>query len=261
MKRLIAFLFLLLMNEITIGQAENGNNICLKPQIPAGFIYGEEEMNEFISNNLIVPLVARTYGINGDVVLQFVIDTTGGIGDIIVINEYVDLGVALYVREKYGSENFKGFFSDEGKRVVKLMSGLFIPAMDSGKKVSSAQVLTLKFHTKQYDDNKRTVRILKANQTDILYWNFGTYTKEEPDYARLRYDLGVAKMNENKNDVACRYFEESLRFNPKYVDALYNLGVAYIKSGRKADACKVWEKASELGDSEAGSLFNQFCNQ
>jgi hypothetical protein len=99
MTKIIALILFILVNEIAIGQIKQADDICLKPQVPAEFIYGPEEMNNFISNNLIVPIVARTYGINGDVELQFEIDTAGIIGEIIVIYEYVDLGVALYVRE------------------------------------------------------------------------------------------------------------------------------------------------------------------
>lgn len=252
-------LFLLVYN-ITIGQTGKDDGICLKPQVPAEFIFGLEEMNEFISNNLIVPRDARFYGINGEVKLQFLIDTAGGVGDIIVVDEYIDLGVALYVKEKYGSENFKGFFSDEGKRVVTLMNGLFVPAKDSGKVVCSPQEIMLKFRTRQYDENKRQERKVKANQSsEFITWNFGMFTREELDYSRIRYDYGVAKMQENKTLIACKYFEESIRINPLSIDALYNLGVSYIKLGRVDDACRVWEKASGLGDAEAGSLFNQFC--
>jgi tetratricopeptide (TPR) repeat protein len=98
-----------------------------------------------------------------------------------------------------------------------------------------------------------------SSSKDPFPWEFGTYTREEPDYAMLRYNKGVEKLQANKIEIAGKYFEESIRFNPLFIDALFNLGVVYKRMDRIDDACSMWLKASRLGDAEAGSLYNQNC--
>ncbi|HPI87535.1 MAG TPA: hypothetical protein PLR01_14270 [Bacteroidales bacterium] len=258
LKYLIIFLLTIIGEQMTCAQNLNPG-ICLNPEINAEFKYGAEELNSFIANNLIVPYKARYYGINGDVELLYIVDTLGNIGEITVKIENIDLGPALYAREGFGNESFSGFFSNEAIRVIRLLSGLYKPALHQGMKVSSWLSITLSFKTKQYDENERQVRVDKASKVKRIEWNFGIYTQEEPDYALIRYDLGVLKMEENKLEIACKYFEEALRMKSDYVDALFNLGIAYARLQQTEKACQMWLKARDLGDQEAGRILDDYC--
>lgn len=251
----------LVLSSPLCAQKADPESVHINPQIQAEFIYGPDEMSSFIANNIIVPKTARYYGINGDVKLKFNVDHAGEINEIEILQEDIDLGVALKATENSGVEDFSGFFSKEAVRVVSLMSGLFTPAMDSGKYVSSIQVITVIFRTKQYEDNERDYRVLKGNRNVRDFkWQFGTYTKEEPDYAKDRYNVGVYKLQSRMPEIASRYFEEAIRFDGDYMDAYYNLGIAYKQLSKMDQACKMWVRAQQLGDPEAGFLLDDYCN-
>ena len=89
--------------------------------------------------------------------------------------------------------------------------------------------------------------------------NFGTHTKDEPDYSIERYNNGIKKLQENKPEIACKYFEESVRLNPKFIDGYYNLGLVYKKLSRLEESCEAWKTGYQLGDSEEGSLYERYC--
>jgi tetratricopeptide (TPR) repeat protein len=259
--KLKIILLQLFISGLSFGQVNKPDSIYIKPQIPAEFIYGNEELNDFISNNIIVPFKARYYGINGEIILHFMIDTVGNVKDVTVIHENIDLGKALRLKEYANVEDYKGFFSNDSKRVVSLLSGLYKSAKNNGNNVNSAQEITINIKTPQYEDNLKVFETQKYDKLNHDYWwHFGTFTNENPDYPVLRYSTGVIKMQENKPEIACKYFEEAIRMNPEYIDSYYNLGVMYKKLQRINDACKMWNKASLLGDSESNSLIIKYCH-
>jgi tetratricopeptide (TPR) repeat protein len=260
MKYLILAL-LISASNLSSGQTRQSDSIYTNPQVPAKFLYSPEEQSAFISSNLIVPESARYYGINGDVTLTYVIDTLGDVVDGWMVTENLDFGNVLDLQEEVSEKELKGYFSNEALRVANLMSGLFEPAMDQGRKVTTAQNITLLFRTKQYEDNERDFRVQKNSQTDyrMVKFNFGTYTKEEPDYSLDRYNHGVKKMQEGKLDMSCIYFEEAVRMNPQNVDALYDLGIVYLKLSKTNEACLAWDLARQLGDNEARYLMEKYC--
>ena len=263
-KEIITCMLLLIAN-LLIAQSKDIDSIYINPEMQAKFKYSDEELNQFISVNLIVPYEARYYGANGEVELHYVIDTNGRIVDIKVNREVVDPAKGVDIKKYIKDEEVKGFFSTEAKRVVMLLDKLYFPAKHNGHNVNSALSIKLKFSTKQYDENERAFhqqkRYLRNNPYYIMKFNFGTYTINQPDYSQIRYDYGVAKMSENKIEIACKYFEEAIRLNSKYVDAYYNLGIACIKLNKVTEACEAWNKCMQLGDTGTQELISRYCNK
>jgi Ca-activated chloride channel homolog len=96
----------------------------------AEYIGGEKAMKEFIKANLVYPAEAKKNGVSGKLYLQFTIDALGNISDIKVIKS---LGSGC---------------DEEAIRVVKLMSGKWIPSKQNGVSISSTYYLPIKFTLK-----------------------------------------------------------------------------------------------------------------
>lgn len=84
-------------------------------------------MNQLIIQNLKYPKKALKKGIQGLVVVQFVVDKTGAISDVQVV-------------KKVSPE-----IDAESLRVVQLMAGKFNPARMEGKPVSFRYTLPIRF--------------------------------------------------------------------------------------------------------------------
>ena len=251
-------LFLLLFISISVtGQNFSPDSIYLSPEIPAKFKYGDEELKTFIASALKVPFISNYYGINGEVNLTFTVDTLGKIKNIKVNKEIIDPG-KIWLNKDVHEEDVSGLFSDESKRIVLLLNGLYKPALNKGIPVSSLQTLSLTFTTLQYKKNEHDYQ--KQFHKGKIEFHFGAY---KDDYNKsldtILFNNGVLKLKNNKAELACLYFEEAIGTNPDYLDAYYNLGVAYLNLKKFIMACEAWKECKKLGDKEVQELIDKYC--
>ncbi|MBI2624122.1 O-antigen ligase family protein [Candidatus Parcubacteria bacterium] len=68
-----------------------------------------------------------------------------------------------------------------------------------------------------------------------------------PGRAPLYYELGQAKMSQQKFDEGVAAFREAVKLAPNVMEAHWNLGAALLVSGREAEGYGEFQKASELG--------------
>jgi len=90
----------------------------------------EKKLLEFIYSNIQYPSIARENGIEGNIVVQFVVDQEGKIGNVEILR------------------NLGGGLGEETIRVVKLMNDLpqrWSPGKQRGKAVKVAYILPVKF--------------------------------------------------------------------------------------------------------------------
>lgn len=88
------------------------------------FVGGQKALEEFIEKNLVYPEATKSNGLTGKVIVEFYVGTDGAITDIRI----------LHSLDEYTTR--------EVIRVVKLMSGKWIPAEENGKKVKARVVLS-----------------------------------------------------------------------------------------------------------------------
>ncbi|MGO3182625.1 MAG: hypothetical protein ACTIJ9_07310 [Aequorivita sp.] len=56
-------------------------------------------------------------------------------------------------------------------------------------------------------------------------------------------------------------YEKTIELNPEHVDALMKCAILYGKNNKREMACEYSKRACELGNGEACSGNNKFCNQ
>lgn len=85
-------------------------------------------------------------------------------------------------------------------------------------------------------------------------WYYGAYT---PDFEAMALNnLGVAKMAQEQNIEATRYFEQALSIDTTYAKPHHNLAILAAADGDKISAQEHFQKAVDLGYD--GGSFDQF---
>lgn len=87
-----------LLNKVNIEEAVTGKMTQSYPEFPGG----EEAMMVFIKDNIVYPEVAREAGIQGRVIVQFIVGTDGTISDIKVlrrVHEVLDTAAVRLVKK------------------------------------------------------------------------------------------------------------------------------------------------------------------
>jgi TonB family protein len=103
------------------------NIIFTKAEIPAAYPGGIPGWSKYLGKNLHYPDEAVNKGIQGTVVVQFIVDIEGNLSEIEVVS---------------GPE--KGGLKEEAIRVIA-QSGKWIPAMQNGRKVKSYKKQPMNF--------------------------------------------------------------------------------------------------------------------
>ena len=122
---LFCFSFLAIAQEGR-GKGENSEDVYIVVEMPPQFPGGEEKMMQYIAKKIEYPREARENGIQGRVVIQFVIDEKGRVTDAKVIK-----GIG------YGCD-------EEALRVVNKMPK-WTPGAQRGKIVKVRYVLPINF--------------------------------------------------------------------------------------------------------------------
>lgn len=163
-----------------------GNNVVLPvdklPQYPGG----EEALMAFLSANVIYPTEAAEMGIQGRVIVMFVVDTSGNVPHAEIM------------------QSVDSLLDAEALRVVKLLKG-WTPAKKNGKAVDTWMALPVVFRLKKEQTKRKYV--WEAEPIDSLAYE-------------QMMNLGLKAQSENNLPHAKAYFKEAYHINPYSIDPL-----------------------------------------
>ncbi len=206
------------------------------------FIYGENELDSFIQDNLCNPFDLREMGITCETEVAFTIDTLGMVRNITIIKTDLN-GVSRNKNPLLDRrDGTKLMLESEVKRVINLSSGLWIINPEDYKK-EWRKTMHIKFDPDQFSKNGISSQKIRL-----------------PEDASRYYNNGVKKLQEKKPILAIRYLERSLQLKED-VDTYYNLGIAFFKIRALEKACENWKNAKKLGDPEVINLINKHCEK
>jgi protein TonB len=97
------------------------------PEIPASFPGGEKELMKWLSGNLVYPVLAIEKGMEGQVIVRFVVGPDGSVGNVEILRRSVDPSL-----------------DKEAVRVVKKMPK-WLPGKQNGKAVYAYYTLPVRF--------------------------------------------------------------------------------------------------------------------
>jgi TonB family protein len=103
-------------------------NVVLYVDQQAKFKYGNDSLRNFIYDNVQYPENAREHGISGEVIVLFIVEIDGSISNV-------------NIERSSGNTEL----NEEAKRLVKLLSGKFNPAMKNGQPVRAYARLPIVF--------------------------------------------------------------------------------------------------------------------
>ncbi len=95
---------------------------------PAQFKYGNDSLGQILWQNVEYPDSLSELGISGKTIVQFIVERDGTISNV-----------------KIAKSSGQKLFDNEAQRVIKLLSGLFIPAQVNGRPVRSYCQLPISF--------------------------------------------------------------------------------------------------------------------
>lgn len=117
-----------------------------QPRFPGG----EKALLEYFSKNLRYPELAEKYGVEGNVIMSFIVDTDGKISGISASDCTIErfnttkFSLETEAKQKELKEQFALLFAKEGARVVRSMPN-WEPGMLNGKKVRVRYHLPIRF--------------------------------------------------------------------------------------------------------------------
>ena len=123
--------------------------ICLVPSVPQ-YPGGEEALKKFLKKNLKYPEQADQYGVEGSVVINFIVDTDGSIKDISATDCIIErfnttkFSQETVSKQKELKELFAKLFAKEGARAVRKMPK-WTPGTIDGKAVKTSYRLPIHF--------------------------------------------------------------------------------------------------------------------
>lgn len=250
-KRVVYILFLTLVCFQGFSQSNN----CNAAYVPPKFVYSNAELDSFINDNFIIPLVAQTYGIKASIKTSFIVDSLGAVKDVFV--SHVELGYFMLHEDEEGTfDAIRKMFLSEAERVILFTDGLWTPANCNGKSISDTIKKDFEIVPENYkkrEKDSKTTYALGANAVGGVFENVTYKTPEK------YYNNGVKKLMQKKYDIAAKYFKEAIEYKSDYTDAYYDLGIAELKLNNLKAACAAWSKAADNGDADSKDLIKQFC--
>jgi tetratricopeptide (TPR) repeat protein len=230
-------------------------DIAPKPNAVAEFKHGEHGFEYFVKKNMVIPKLARFYGVNGTADVEVTVDTAGNVISVRGLRESMDFSGGLDTSLMDFERNLMGQFALEAERLLWMTSGYWQPALtDSTPRVSS-QVLSFEFNTRQFEEN------LRASQAGNLP-QYGKYDTLQADPTAVNfYKTGTMLLTKGYYTDAVKFLTASTRANGIMADAWFNLGLARTKLKQNAQACDAFTRAAKLGDEEAKELAKDLCEQ
>ena len=138
MKRIILSLMLVALTMTAV--AQNSKNVE-NPQFPGGL----EALAQFLVDNVKYPEVAEAYGVEGKVVMDFVVEKDGSLSEIAAHDCKIErfnttkFSQETEARQKELKEQFAKLFAKEGARVIRMM-----PQWTPGK--ADGKIVRMKLH-------------------------------------------------------------------------------------------------------------------
>lgn len=221
----------------------------------ATFKGGEESFSAFVQKNMVLPKLARYYGINAQADIEVTIDTAGNIISTRPLTESIDLNSGIDTTLQNYRAELSGMFVMEAERIIWLSNKKWeISDPKETGKFAATQVLNFDFITKQYDDNKSQLEAgkkLELGKFDLI--------KDDPSAANF-YQMGTWLLTQGYYTDAARFLNTSIRIDKSQPDSWFNLGLAYRAVKRYDKACTSFKRASELGDQEATEMLRKMCD-
>jgi len=219
----------------------------------ATFQHGEQGFAYFVKRNMVIPKLARYYGINGSADIEVTIDTAGQVISVRGITESMDFSNGLDTSLMNFEQELMGFFALEAERLLWMTSGYWNAAVKDSIKQVSTQVLTFDFNTQQFDANEQA---FSANIA-ISYGEFDTLTLD-PSAGNF-YQTGTNLLTKGYYTDAVKFLTASIRIDGTKPDSWFNLGLARRKLQQNELACQAFQRAAKLGDLEASRLEKELC--
>jgi len=179
--------------------------------IPPQFKEGEPW--QFLAKNMRYPNEARENCITGVVIVKFVLDTIGNLDSINV------------------DHSIHPLLDKEAIRVVKMMSGKWVPGKINDKPVRVKLTLPMKFSIQNYGCQ------------DFEYF----------------YNQGVDYYNKGKMDKALSNFAFAINLNPHDVEVLMKIALIKISQNDFQSACIFLNEIKEIGKQDADTLLLKYC--
>lgn len=221
----------------------NEEVILVPDQMPQ-FVYGANELNKFLEENLILTDTLKKDTIDRIVYCSFIIDKNSQLCEIKIL---------------------KGIDAETNRiamQALQLTDGLWSAGTVQGIPVNVKMNISIKFY-RDY------------NYSDNVSWNdIEPMAKFEPrnndsntklESPKRKKSLIFAKraeqkLNEGKLKYAEKYYELAIRMDPTWIDNYYNLGRVKAKRNDFEGACKAWKIGFHLGDPTIEELLIKFCN-
>lgn len=247
-------IFLLFLTSSVYSQEEK-----VHYSLDAEFVYGEAELDSFITDNFVRPDYCVEKGIDFNIWVQFTVDSLSRISFVKVTDIQTTHNKWSDSFKEYIQKNLKPQLKAEAIRVIKATAGFWIPKEVEGKSTWQIVDCKIEIRTPEYSAERASMK--RAGYANVIRSGWNTYIPLDTpsDNPTKYYNLGVKKMAQKKHYIAIKYFKQSLSIGNKTKDVYYNLGVSQYLYGLNKDACKSWGKAVELGDTDAQGLIEKNC--
>lgn len=250
---------------------------------------GEKALLEFIDSNLKYPEEALQLKVQGEVLLNMIVNEDGSISDIVVV------------------QGIGGGCNEEAIRIANLTSGKWESGTLNNKTQAFKIKLPIKFeiiygkniHYLVNDPYKKGVELLGQEKYSEAIEQFNKFLKDFSssnafyarglcylqleDYRNAISDLENANnlgdpdaksklteaylkygnkcLEQKKYPAAIGIFTKALEFSPNEINVLFNRGIAYFYIGEKEKACADWELIKSLGSNESSEFLKEYCSQ
>ena len=141
--------------ELVVSTAAPGDKVYDKPEVLPEFPGGMNEMFGWMNRNVQYPKEALKYGVQGRIIVEFVVEKDGSITNIreikgagkdggIIVNAYKAKDESSEELKKENEDKGRISLQEEAKRVVKAMPK-WTPGRDNGQPVRTKFVLPVMF--------------------------------------------------------------------------------------------------------------------
>jgi TonB family protein len=193
---------------------------------------------KYLLKNTNYPEEAKAKGIQGKVIVKFIVDKKGKIK-----NPKVVRGIG------HGCD-------EEAIRVISKMPD-WKPGMEKGKPVSTYFNLPVLFKL----DSLSSPEVETQSVPPVELNN-----SEKPNFIStaadsVHFNKGMNQMKAREYNAAVESFSEALKINPKNDRSLLYRGSVYYKLKELDKACNDWGQSSEMGNTDAANLMKKYCKR